>query len=291
MWKSSVGANNSVVIPSLANGDDDDDWETDPDYVNEMSEEQQRWGGARDTGVLDMDKFREEVQRESNAAMKKKASLDPQASMGYGGKFGVESDRMDKSALGHDYQAPLVKHASQKDYATGFGGKYGVQKGSFDQSALGWDHIEKVDKHDSQIDYKSGFGGKFGVQNDRGYKSGFGGKFGVQTQNDKSALGWDHVEKVEKHDSQKDYKDGFGGQFGVQADRVDKSALGWEHHEKLNKHESQKDYAKGFGGKFGVQTDRKDKSALSYDDQPDKIGTNYERTRPEVPAKNAGNLR
>jgi cortactin len=53
MWKSSVGANNSVVIPSLANGDDDDDWETDPDYVNEMSEEQQRWGGARDTGVLE----------------------------------------------------------------------------------------------------------------------------------------------------------------------------------------------------------------------------------------------
>ena len=24
-----------------------------PDYVNEMSEEQQRWGGARDTGVLE----------------------------------------------------------------------------------------------------------------------------------------------------------------------------------------------------------------------------------------------
>ena len=33
----------------------------------------------------------------------------------------------------------------------------------------------------------------------------------------------------------------------------------------------------GFGGKFGVQTDRKDKSALSYDDQTEKIGTNYER--------------
>ena len=88
-----------------------------------------------------------------------------------------------------------------------------------------------------------------------------------------------------------DYKTGFGGQYGVQADRVDKSALGWEHHEKLNKHESQKDYAKGFGGKFGVQTDRKDKSALSYDEQPEKIGTNYERTRPVVPVKNAGNLR
>ena len=37
-----------------------------------------------------------------------------------------------------------------------------------------------------------------------------------------------------------DYKTGFGGKFGVQTDRVDKSALGWEHHEKVEKHESQK---------------------------------------------------
>ena len=38
------------------------------------------------------------------------------------------------------------------------------------------------------------------------YKTGFGGKFGVQTdRQDKSAAGWDHIEKVEKHDSQKDY--------------------------------------------------------------------------------------
>ena len=37
-----------------------------------------------------------------------------------------------------------------------------------------------------------------------------------------------------------DYKTGFGGSFGVQKDRVDKSAVGWEHHEKVDKHESQK---------------------------------------------------
>jgi len=103
-------------------------------------------------------------------------------------------------------------------------------------------------------------------------------------------MGWDHIEKVEKHDSQKDYKSGFGGQFGVQK-QMDKSAVGWEHHEELQKHESQKDYSKGFGGKFGVQSDRKDKSALSYDDQPEKIGTNYQKTKPELPTKNAGNLR
>ena len=37
-----------------------------------------------------------------------------------------------------------------------------------------------------------------------------------------------------------DYKTGFGGDFGVQSDRVDKSAVGWEHHEKVDKHDSQK---------------------------------------------------
>lgn len=39
---------------------------------------------------------------------------------------------------------------------------------------------------------------------------------------------------------EKDYNKGFGGKFGVQKDRVDKSAVGWEHHEKVEKHESQK---------------------------------------------------
>ena len=45
----------------------------DPDYVNNMSEEQQRWGGARDTGTIDMDAFRRDVQQEDAAEQKKKA--------------------------------------------------------------------------------------------------------------------------------------------------------------------------------------------------------------------------
>lgn len=36
------------------------------------------------------------------------------------------------------------------DYSKGFGGKFGVQKDRQDKSAAGWDHIEKVDKHESQ---------------------------------------------------------------------------------------------------------------------------------------------
>ena len=38
-------------------------------------------------------------------------------------------------------------------------GKYGVQNDRKDKSAMGWDHVEKVDKHESQKDYKTGFGG------------------------------------------------------------------------------------------------------------------------------------
>ena len=36
------------------------------------------------------------------------------------------------------------------DYSKGFGGKYGVQKENMDSSALGYDHQEKLEKHESQ---------------------------------------------------------------------------------------------------------------------------------------------
>jgi len=134
-----------------------------------------------------MDKLREETEQ-ADFDKKKQLLKDQNAGYGYGGKFGVEKDRMDKSAVGHDYQGKVVKHASQKDYSDGFGGKFGVQEDRKDKSAVGWDHIEKVEKHASQKDYATGFGGKFGVQSDRV---------------DKSAVGWDHIEKVEKHESQK----------------------------------------------------------------------------------------
>ena len=131
MWKRTVSSGG----PQLANrngsnvysNNDDDDWETDPDYINDVSEEEQRWGGVRTAGAIDMNEFRADVQRENLEVTKRKVSDIDQA-RGFGGKFGIEEDRMDKSAVGHDYQVKLEKHASQKDYATGFGGKYGVQE-------------------------------------------------------------------------------------------------------------------------------------------------------------------
>ena len=46
-----------------------------------MSEEQQRWGGARDTGTIDMDSFRRGVQEEDAAEQKKKVRQTAQNSV------------------------------------------------------------------------------------------------------------------------------------------------------------------------------------------------------------------
>lgn len=43
-----------------------------------------------------------------------------------------------------------VQNASFSDYATGFGGKYGVQTDHQDKSAVGWDHKEQASAHESQ---------------------------------------------------------------------------------------------------------------------------------------------
>ncbi|CAL8083978.1 unnamed protein product [Calicophoron daubneyi] len=203
-----------------------DDWETDPDFINDVTEKEQRWGsktvaGSGRQAAIDMAALRDEVRKADD---EKKLKTAPKPSFGYGGKFGVEKDRMDKSAVGNDYVAPVQKHASQKDYSAGFGGKYGVQTDRQDKCAVGWDHVEKLEKHSSQKDYSSGFGGKYGVQNDR---------------QDKSAVDWNYHEKTAPHPSQKDYSYGFGGKFGVQKERMDSSETNGNHNEPTEKHPSQ----------------------------------------------------
>lgn len=48
MWKAAAGYKIDV-----SNGNDDDDWETDADYVNQMSEEEQRYGSKREIGAIE----------------------------------------------------------------------------------------------------------------------------------------------------------------------------------------------------------------------------------------------
>lgn len=40
MWKAAAGAQINIKPEPV----EDDDWETDPDFVNDVTEEQQRWG-------------------------------------------------------------------------------------------------------------------------------------------------------------------------------------------------------------------------------------------------------
>lgn len=276
MWKAAVGHN--VAVTEDAGGDD---WETDPDFVNDITEEEQRWGAKTIQGSgrpqhIDIKELRSNVSKEHEQLKKKEFQQGPKASYGYGGQFGTEKDRMDKSALGHDHKEEVGKHSSQTDAAKGFGGKYGVQKERCDKSAVGFDYKAEAAKHSSQQDHSKGFGGRFGVQSDRV---------------DKSAVGFEYKEQVQKHSSQQDHSVGFGGKFGVQKDRQDKSAHTWSHKEKVQLHESQTDHAKGFGGRYGVQTDRVDKSAAGFGEieSPSSV---YEKTQPlEAMTSGAHNLR
>ncbi|XP_065539684.1 src substrate cortactin isoform X3 [Lathamus discolor] len=167
MWKATAGL--AVCINQV---DGTDDWETDPDFVNDVSEKEQRWGAKTVKGSghqehINIHELRENVFQEHQNLKEKELETGPKASHGYGGKFGVEQDRMDKSAVGHEYQAKLSKHCSQVDLVKGFGGKFGVQTDRVDQSAVGFEYQGKTEKHASQRDYAKGFGGKYGVQKDR----------------------------------------------------------------------------------------------------------------------------
>ena len=54
MWKAAAGSNVNVpTVKSLTKVDDDDDWDTDPNYINNVTEEQQRWGGGRTAGAIE----------------------------------------------------------------------------------------------------------------------------------------------------------------------------------------------------------------------------------------------
>jgi len=64
MWKAAAGTN--VRTNEVKNGDDGDEWETDPDFVNDVSEKEQRWGaktveGSGHQASMKLDKLRDEV--------------------------------------------------------------------------------------------------------------------------------------------------------------------------------------------------------------------------------------
>lgn len=53
-------------------------------------------------------------------------------------------------AANWEYDGKVEKHVSQKDYSRGFGGKFGVETDRKDASAVGWDEKVELAKHQSQ---------------------------------------------------------------------------------------------------------------------------------------------
>lgn len=92
-----------------------DDWETDPDFVRDMDEVDQRWGSKRTVGSINMDELIHEV-RKDHKIMREKFDHPSQRdhSGGFGGKFGIQHDRKDESAADYDYHEKLSKHTSQE---------------------------------------------------------------------------------------------------------------------------------------------------------------------------------
>merc|ERR1712141_676246 len=95
MWRAGVDVKHST------DDADDDAWETDPDFVNDVSEQEQRWGsktveGSGHQGSLSMNQLRQQVEDDHKKI--KQDDMDPTkvGSYGYGGKYGVQKDRVDK---------------------------------------------------------------------------------------------------------------------------------------------------------------------------------------------------
>ncbi|XP_077449609.1 src substrate protein p85-like isoform X2 [Stigmatopora argus] len=285
MWKSAVGHNVSVKVSA-----EGDDWETDPDFENDVSEQEQRWGAKTVEGSgrkepISVAELRHQVTEEHEQV--KHQEKTPKASYGYGGKFGVERDRMDKVAVGHDYVAGVQQHSSQKDAAKGFGGKFGVERDRIDESAVGFEYKGKVQQHTSQKGKwrlkDSGFQNVPFLTRRRyvipDYSKGFGGKYGVEKEKvDKSAVGYDYKGLTEKHQSQKDYSAGFGGRYGVQSERMDKVSSKMTLCDRLKKLRC---FRLGFLSK----------SASGFSDMDSPISA-YEKTQPiEASGANAGKLK
>lgn len=93
-----------------------DDWETDPDFVSDMDEMDQRWGSKhRTVGSINMSELMDEVRKDHKTMTEKlNHSSQKDYSGGFGGKFGIQHDRKDKSALDYDYHEQLSKHTSQE---------------------------------------------------------------------------------------------------------------------------------------------------------------------------------
>lgn len=97
MWKASIGKETK----NGSNGGGGDDWDTDADFVNDVNEKESRWGAKTVVGSghqesVNVNSLRQQALDSDRELKKRQLEIMPKPSLGYGGKFGVQKDRMDK---------------------------------------------------------------------------------------------------------------------------------------------------------------------------------------------------
>ncbi|KAJ3188577.1 hypothetical protein HDU85_004291 [Gaertneriomyces sp. JEL0708] len=78
MWKAGF----EPTSPTSPKTDDDDDWDTNPDFVNDVDEKNQRWGNQKTIEIkdgtaktdLDMNELRKEVKNKHDEKVKEEWS-------------------------------------------------------------------------------------------------------------------------------------------------------------------------------------------------------------------------
>jgi hypothetical protein len=82
----------------------DEEWETDPDAINDISEKQQRWGNKGTGKMVDLQAVQDEVKRADEEKAKAKSGFQ----RGYGGAHGHEAsgDQTSASAPGKKVWQP-----------------------------------------------------------------------------------------------------------------------------------------------------------------------------------------
>lgn len=102
MWRATAGKDVKVLSDAeIINSTTTDDWETEAEFVNDISEQESRWGSktvynSGHQASVPLDSLRSTVLSDDAVVKAKQLENMPKSSEGYGGKFGVQKDRVDK---------------------------------------------------------------------------------------------------------------------------------------------------------------------------------------------------
>jgi len=101
MWRSVAGKDVKILSESDVINTATEDWETDAEFFNDISEKDSRWGSktvsqSGHQSSIALDALRSTALADDAKLKSKLFENMPKASEGYGGKFGVQTDRVDK---------------------------------------------------------------------------------------------------------------------------------------------------------------------------------------------------